>query len=147
MENLSNLPGVSQAEPFHFYDDEKRQPAQCSLLVHPGQGWAIATEQPGGLGLAQCQLTLATKICQQYGIQPEALMLFTRYAHEDQNMYAVRFQAGERDLFEDVRFLGARREWLHPEEVTTLVEALAAGQAPAPAWRAVRVATSNGKAK
>lgn len=134
METLANLPGV-------------RQPAQCSLLVHPGQGWAIATEQPNGPGLAQCHLTLATKICQDYGIQPETLSLFTRYAHGDTNMYAVRFETGERDLFEAVRFMGARREWLHPQEAAALVEALAEGQAPAPAWRAVRVATPSGKAK
>lgn len=137
MESLANVPGVSQAEPFYLSDDTKHQPLRCSLLVHPGQGWAIATEIEGGPGLAQSHVTLATKVCQQYGIAPEALALFTRYAHGDQNMYAVHFDVGEPDLFEGVRFLGAHREQLHLLDVAALVEALASGQAPAPAWRAV----------
>ena len=141
MNALHTLAGVTHALPFHLYDDVKRQPSRCELVVHPAQGWAVATElsDSGGPGLASCQLTLATKVCQEYGIDPEALTLFTRYAYTGsyENVYAVRFVSGERDLFDGIRFLGPRRDMLNPEDVTALVQQLTEGQAPAPNWRAL----------
>ncbi len=139
MNSLHTLAGVTHALPFHLYDDVKRQPTRCELVVHPGQGWAVATEMAGGAGLAQCHLTLATLICQQYPIAPAALTLFTRYAYTTahESIYAVRFGVGERDLFDDIRFVGPRREALNSEDVAALQQALTTGQAPAPGWRAL----------
>ena len=141
MNALHTLAGVTHALPFHLYDDVKRQPTRCELVVHPAQGWAVATELPdsGTAGLALCQVTLATKICQEYGIDPTALTLFTRYAYTGnyENVYAVRFVSAERDLFDGIRFLGARRDMLNPEEVTELVQQLTGGENPAPVWRAL----------
>ena len=140
MNALHTLAGVTHALPFHLYDDVKRQPARCELVVHPGQGWAVATELPDSTpGLAVCQVTLATKICQEYGIDPQDLTLFTRYAYAGsyENVYAVRFVSGERDLFDGIRFLGPRRDLLNPEDVAALVQQLTAGEAPAPGWRAL----------
>lgn len=140
MNNLSTLAGVTHALPFHLYDDVKQQPTRCELVVHPAQGWAVATElENGTAGLSQCPVTLAAKVCQQFNIDPQALTLFTRYAYTGnyENVYVVRFVSGERDLFDGVRFLGPRRDMLRPEEVDALVQQLSSGQAPAPAWRAL----------
>lgn len=140
MNSLSTLAGVTHALPFHLYDDVKREPTRCELVVHPAQGWAVATELEGTTtGLIQCQVTLATKICQEYGIDPLALTLLTRYAYTGnyENVYVVRFVSGERDLFDGIRFLGPRRDMLNPEDVTELVEQLSNGQAPAQQWRAL----------
>ena len=135
------LAGVTHALPFHLYDDVKRPPTRCELIVNPAQGWAVATEIPdtGTPGLAFCQVTLATKICQEYAIDPTGLTLFTRYAYAGsyENVYVVRFVSGERDLFDGIRFLGPRRDMLNPEDVTALVEQLTNGQAPALVWRAI----------
>lgn len=138
---LHTLPDVIHVLPFHLYDDVTRQPARCELVVHPAHGWAVATEpEQGAVGsLLQCPVTLAAKVCQQYGIAPGALSLFTRYAYSSnyENVYAVRFGHGERDLFNDVRFLAPRRDMLSPEDVAALVQALQQGQVPAPTWRAL----------
>lgn len=141
MNSLVTLAGVTHALPFHLYDDVKQAPTRCEVVVHPEQGWAVATElaEGGAAGLAQCPLTLAAKICQEYSIDPQALALFTRYAYTGnyENVYAVRFVSGERDLFDGIRFLGPRRDMLSPEEVDMLVQQLSSGQAPAPEWRAL----------
>ncbi|MFD2719667.1 hypothetical protein ACFST9_13140 [Hymenobacter monticola] len=60
----------------------KQAPTRCELVVHPEQGWDVATElAENGAGLAQCQVTLAAKICQENNIDPQALTLFTRHAY------------------------------------------------------------------
>ena len=70
MNNLSTLAGVTHALPFHLYDDVKQQPTRCELVVHPAQGWAVATElENGTAGLSQCPVTLAAKVCQQFNIR------------------------------------------------------------------------------
>jgi hypothetical protein len=140
MNSLSTLAGVTHALPFHLYDDVKQQPTRCELVVHPAQGWAVATELEGNpTGLIQCQATLATKICQEYGIDPQALTLLTRYAYTGnyENVYVVRFVSGERDLFDAIRFLGPRRDMLKPEDVDALVQQLSNGEAPAQQWHAL----------
>lgn len=141
MNALHTLPEVLHALPFHFYDDVKRQPARCELVVHPSHGWAVATELEKGVvgSLVQCHASLAAKICQEYEIAPGALTLFTRYAYSSnyENVYAVRFGHGERDLFNDVRFLAPRRDLLSPEDIADLVQTLQRGEAPAPGWRAL----------
>ncbi|MFC6225833.1 hypothetical protein ACFP2F_21490 [Hymenobacter artigasi] len=140
MNSLSTLAGVTHVLPFHLYDDVKQQPTRCELVVHPAQGWAVATELDNGTaGLIQCQVTLATKICQEYHIDPQALTLFTHYAYTGnyENVYVVRFVSGTRDLFDGIRFLGPRRYMLTPEDVTVLVQLLNNGQAPASEWRAL----------
>ncbi|UPL51274.1 hypothetical protein [Hymenobacter sublimis] len=146
LDALYTLPDVIHALPFYLYDDVKRQPARCELVVHPAHGWTVATElEQGAVGsLMQCPVTLAAKVCQQYGIAPGALSLFTRYAYSSnyENVYAVRFGHGERDLFNDVSFLAPRRDMLSPEDVAALVQALQQGKAPAPNWRALATPAS-----
>lgn len=141
MNLLHTLAGVKHALPFDLFDDTRHQPTRCELVVHPAQGWAVATELPdsGTAGLALCQVTLATKLCQEYEIDPRALTLFTRYAYSaaHESVYAVRFVSGDRDLFDGVRFLGPRRDMLNPEDVAALVQQLTEGRAPAPVWRAL----------
>ena len=134
------MAGVTHALPFHLYDDVKQQPTRCELVVYPAQGWAVATElDKGTTGFIQCQVTLATKICQEFSIAPEALTLLTRYAYTGnyENVYVVRFVSGERDLFDRIRFLALRRDMLKPEDVDALVQQLSNGQAPAQQWRAL----------
>jgi len=131
MESLAALPGVVHANPFHLYDDDKRQPVKCDLVVHPGQGWAVATElADGGPGLVLCSLTLATSICSQYNIEPEKLALFVRYAYgtDYESIYSLHFAAGGRDLFDGVRFTGATRHLVPIVDVPALLDALSAGQ-------------------
>jgi hypothetical protein len=161
MNSLHLLADVTHVLPFHLYDDVKRQPTRCELVVHPGQGWAVASElpqtlqQPALIGLVQCHITLAAKICQEYNIEPGLLTLFTRYAYSDnyENVYAVRFGHGERDLFDGIRFVEPRRDMLNQEDVTALVEQLSSGQAPAQGWRALtpapasKATASTGKVK
>ena len=142
MKSLSTLTGIIHSLPFHFYDDDKQQPARCELVVHPAQGWAVATElESETTGLSQCQLTLAARICQQYNIEPQDLALFTRYAYTDtyENVYVLHFVSGERDLFDGIRFMGPCRERLTLADVDALVARLREGQAPAPQWRALTV--------
>lgn len=141
MNTLENLPGVVHVNPFHLYDDDKRQPVKCDLLVHPGQGWAVATElADGGPGLVMCPLTLATAICTQYSIEPEKLLLFTRYAYaaDYQSIYTLHFGAGGRDLFDGVRFAGATRQLVPELDVPALIEALSTDQLPAASMKAIR---------
>lgn len=145
MNSLHLLADVTHVLPFHLYDDVKRQPTRCELVVQPAQGWAVATElpqtlqQPALIGLVQCHVTLAAKVCQEYNIEPSSLTLFTRYAYSDnyENVYAVHFGHGERDLFDGIRFLEPRRVMLNQEDVGALVVQLRSGQAPPPAWRAL----------
>ena len=145
MNSLHLLADVTHVLPFHLYDDVKRQPTRCELVVHPAQGWAVASElpqtlqQPALIGLVQCHITLAAKICQEYNIEPSALTLFTRYAYSDnfENVYAVHFGHGERDLFDGVRFVEPRRGMLNQEDAAALAVQLRSGQAPAPVWRAL----------
>lgn len=134
------LAGVTHAMPFHLYDDVNQQPTRCELVVHPVQGWAVATElESGTAGLVQCHMTLASKICQQYNIEPQALTLFTRYNYTGnyENVYVVRFVSGTRDLFDGVRFIGPYRNILCIEDIHTLVQQLSTGQNAAPQWRAL----------
>lgn len=141
MEALANIAGVVQANPFHIYDDAKRQPVKCDLVVNPSQGWAVATElADGGPGLVLCPITLATAVCREYHIEPESLTLFVRYAFAAnyESIYVLRFAAGGRDLFDGVRFEGANRQMVPTVDVPELMEALRAGQAPAATGRALR---------
>jgi hypothetical protein len=143
MNTLQTIPGVTHTSPFHLYDDEKRQPVKCDLLVHPAQGWAVATElADGGPGLLLCPLTLATSICREYKIEPEKLVLFVRYAYgaDYENIYALHFVEGGRDLFDTVRFTGASRQLVPLVDMPVLLEALRTGQAAT--WKPARPAAS-----
>lgn len=146
MHALHTLPGVIHALPFHLSDDVRRRPARCELVAHPTDGWAVATELAEGTAgsLLQCPLTLAATVCQQFGIAPGALALFTRYAYSSncENVYAVRFGHGEQDLFNDIRFLAPRRNLLTREEIAGLLETLRHGRKPAPTWRALFVSAA-----
>ena len=140
MNSLSTLAGVTHALPFHLYGDVKQLPTRCELVVHPVQGWPVATELNNGTtGLIQCQVTLATKICQEFGIAPEAPTLLTRYACTGnyENVSVVRFVSGKRDLFDGIRFLRPRRDMLKPEDMDALVQQLTTGEAPEPGWRSL----------
>ena len=140
MDTLNQVAGVQQVQPFHFFTASS-QPTRCDLLVNPAQKWAIATEltQAGYTGLAQCHITLATKICQEYEIEPETLILFTRYAYvpDYSSLYVVRFAHGSRDFFEGVHFVTPYRDTLTDDQAAQLVQQLSAGQAPPAAWRAL----------
>lgn len=139
MESLAALPGVLHACPFHLYDDDKRQPVTCDLIVQPAQGWAVATElADGGPGLILCPLTLATAVCSKYTIGPEQLVLFVRYAYASdyESVYSLHFAAGGRDLFGGVRFAGATRHLVPVADLPTLMQDLSTGQAAV--WKALR---------
>lgn len=140
MEFLSEVAEAQQVQPFHFFDANGK-PTRCSLVVHPAQKWAIATElaNTAYTGLAQCPTTLATKICQEYEIEPEALILFTRYTYapDHSSMYVVRFGHGTRDFFEGVHLVAPSRDALTDADVAELLQSLSNGQAPATAWRAL----------
>jgi hypothetical protein len=141
MNTLENLPGVTHANPFHLYDDEKRRPVKCDLVVNPAEAWAVATElTDAGPGLVLCPLTLATAVCTKYDIAPERLMLFVRYAYaaDYESIYSLHFVAGGRDLFDGVRFVGATRQLVPQVDVPALLEALSTSQAPAVSMRAIR---------
>jgi hypothetical protein len=135
MESLAALPGVVHANPFHLYDDDKRQPVKCDLVVQPAQGWAVATElADGGPGLVLCPLTLAT--CNN--IEPEKLALFVRYAYDTsyESIYSLHFAASGRDLFDGVRFTEATRHLVPIVDVPALLNVLSTGQTAT--WRALR---------
>ena len=140
MEFLSEVAEAQQVQPFYFFDSSN-QPTRCSLVVHPAQKWAIATELSATAytGLAQCPITLAAKICQEYEIEPEGLILFTRstYGTDYSLFYAVRFGHGHRDFFEGVHFVAPSRDKLTDDEAAELLQTLSSGQAPAPTWRAL----------
>lgn len=139
MNALKNLPGITHTHPFHLYDDDKRQPVKCDLVVHPAQGWAVATElADGGPGLVMCPLTLAISICTEYRIEPEKLVLLVRYAYstEYESIYSLHYAAGGRDLFDGVSFAGATRHLVPVVDVPALMKALSTGQVAT--WRALR---------
>ncbi|QKG59149.1 hypothetical protein GKZ68_20940 (plasmid) [Hymenobacter sp. BRD128] len=139
MNPFQAIPGVVHANPFHIYDDEKRRPVKCDLVVQPGQAWAVATELANeGPGLVLCPLTLASAICTQYSIEPEKLVLLVRYdyAADYESIYSLHFVAGGRDLFDGVRFAGATRNVVSPVDVPGLMEALRTGTTGP--WRALR---------
>lgn len=143
MEALFGLPGVVHDLPFHLYDDDKRQPVKCDLVVQPAQGWAVATElADGGPGLASCPLTLATAVCSKYDIEPERLVLLVRYAYGTnyESFYSLHFVAGGRDLFDGVRFVGPSRHLVPVADMPALMEALSTGQAAT--WKALRPAAA-----
>jgi len=147
MDTLQQQPGFVHVPIFHFYDDEKRQPARCELLVAPALNWAVATElSNGGPGLVGCHLTLAVKVCQTYPIEPSRLSLFTRYTDHItyQNWYCLHFAAGGRDLFEGVLFSGVSRRRIADLDVPLLVQALNGGEPLPPEWRAVQPVVSKG---
>jgi len=144
MENLLNLPGTRHVRPLHFFDAQA-QPTRCDLLVHPAQGWAVATELPqnGRAGINQCPQSLAAKFCGEYGIALEALVLLARYAYPDEDSYfLVRFVHGSADLFDGFTFAGPSREPLDPNQVEELFTQLTAGQEPQPQLRAIHPTTS-----
>lgn len=140
METLLQIPGIQQIQPFHFLDSN-HQPTKCNLLVHPAQGWAIATELhlAGQTPIQYCALTLASKVCQEFSIDPTALALFSRYDYgEVASYYVLHFVHGGPDLFFGISFLGPLRDVLPQEQAEQLFQQLAAGQQPAPELRALR---------
>jgi hypothetical protein len=140
MESLSTLTGVQYSPVFRFLDATQGA-TQCELVVHAGHGWALATEQPekGRAGLLQCAPTLAAKICREYGVEFDALVLVTRYVYGpgNESFYLQRFGHGEKDLFETARFLAPTREPLMPHQAQELLQRLAEGQHPGLEWRTV----------
>jgi hypothetical protein len=124
---------------FHFCD-HNQQPIKCRLLVHPSQGWAVATELPDTKGLVQAAPALAAKICQQYTIDPSFLTLLTRHINGNyyEAYYAVHFGHSERGLQNSFCFQNATRQLLGPEEIALLLQRLQAGVAPDPALRALK---------
>ncbi|MBO3273102.1 hypothetical protein [Hymenobacter defluvii] len=144
MNNLDMLPGVVKVLPFVVHDDVRYKPSQCELLVHPEQGWSIATELAAGpnnisVALTLCHHTLAAMICKAHKIELAHFTLFTRYAYSEahESVYVVRFSAGERNLFDEVRFVGARRELVNPADMAAVKRYLCDGQAPPRNWRAL----------
>lgn len=140
METLLQIPGIQNIEPFHFFDTEHK-PTQCNLLVHPAQGWAIATElhKAGQTTIQFCALTLASKVCQDFNIDPTALALFSRYDYGGiANYYVLHFVHGGPDLFFGISFLGPMRDVLPQEQAEELFQQLVAGQRPGPELRALR---------
>ena len=147
MDALLQVPGVVHVPIFHFYDDEKRQPARCELLVAPDLGWAVATElADGGPGLVKCHLTLAVRVCQHYPIEPSLLTLFTRYTDQStyQNLYSLHFATGGRDLFEGVAFGGVSRRAVADADTPFLIQALQSREPLPVEWRAVQLLAPKG---
>lgn len=143
MDSLLQLPGTVHVPIFHLYDDEKRQPARCELVVAPTQGWAVATQlnDQGGPALVVCHQTLAIKVCQLYPIEPERLVLFTRYADAStyQNLYSLHFISGGRDLFNEISFTGPSRKAVAELDAPFLLQALQSGEPLPPEWRALKL--------
>ena len=140
MENLLHISGIQQLKPVHFFNTD-HQPTRCDLLVHPAQGWAIATElHPAGQpGLVHCALTLASKICQEFRIDPAVLALLSRHEYNSFASYNVlHFVHGGPDLFLGISFLGPLRNPLPMEQAEQLFQQLSAGQPPGPELRALR---------
>ncbi|MCC2548480.1 hypothetical protein LJY25_18680 [Hymenobacter sp. BT175] len=140
METLLSIPGLQQAHPFHFFDI-RAQPTRCDLVVHPAHGWAIATELPaaGRSGILDCAENLAAKICDEYGIAPNELVLVVRYVYPKTDSYFLyRFVHGARDLFGGFTFIGAHREPLDPEYAGQLLERFLLGEKPGPEMRAIQ---------
>jgi hypothetical protein len=138
MQTLSALEGAVHHPLFRFLDATQGA-MQCELLVHPLQGWAIATEQPGKgrPNLMPCAPTLAAKICREFNVPFDSLVLLTRcvYGPGNESIYVQRFGHGEVDLFETARFLAPTREPLMEHQVSALLEGLQAGQGVSPQWR------------
>jgi len=139
MNLLTTDPLVKEVAAFHFCD-HNQQPTKCRLLVHPLQGWAVATELPDTKGLVQSAPALAAKICQQYNIDPCILTLLTRHVNGNyyEAYYAVHFGHSEQSLRNSLCFKGATRQLLGPEETANLLRRLQAGMAPDPALRALQ---------
>lgn len=147
MDSLLQLAGVSHVPVFHLYDDEKRQPARCELLVNAAQRWAVATQiTDGGPGLVLCHQTLAVKVCQLYPIEPGDLFLFTRYTDNAtyQNVYSLHFTSGGRDLFGGIAFTGVNRRPVAEVDTDTLIKDLREGNELPPEWRAVQHVPAKG---
>lgn len=147
MDSLLQMPGVIHAPIFHLYDDEKRQPARCELMVAPALGWAVATQiNDGGLGLVVCRQTLAVKVCQLYPIEPERLVLFLRYTDLStyQNLYSLHFASGGRDLFNEISFVGPTRRPVAELDTPFLIKALQAGEPLPSEWRALQPVVAKG---
>jgi len=140
MKTLSQLPDVRHEQPFHFFDTH-HQPTLCELVVHPANGWAVATELPDakGAGLMYSLTTLASKVCTEFEIEPAQFSLFARYAYADElkGLHLVQFGHSDRDLFEGIRFLAPTRRELLTDVVGVLLQQLTTGQALALEWRAV----------
>lgn len=147
MDSLLQVPGVSHVPVFHLYDDEKRQPARCELLVNAAQQWAVATQiSDGGPGLVLCHLTLAIKVCQLYPIEPGNLILFTRYTDHRtyQNVYSLHFTSGGRDLFGGISFTGVNRQPVPEVDTPGLIAQLREGVVLDARWRAVQHVPAKG---
>jgi hypothetical protein len=146
MDYLLHIPGALHVPIFHIYD-EKRQPARCELLVAPDLGWAVATQlNEGGPGLVICHQTLAIKVCQLYPIEPERLVLFTRYTdlRTYQNVYSLHFASGGRDLFNEISFVGPTRRAVAELDTPFLLQALQSGEPLPPEWRALQPVAAKG---
>ena len=140
LEKLRNIPGVQLAQPFHF-TGLRAQVAQCDLVVHPAQGWAIATEPPlaRGTGFNECAENLAGKICEDYDIAPTALVLIAHYVYAAKDYYfQYHFVHGDHDVFGGITFIGAHRKPLDPEQAVQLLQQLLAGREPGPEMIAIQ---------
>ncbi|GAA4394083.1 hypothetical protein GCM10023186_46250 [Hymenobacter koreensis] len=140
LESLLRIPGIQQAEPFYFLDDQA-QSARSEVLVHPAHGWAIALDLPQffwdriGLGVVD----LAGKLCEQYAIAPPALVMLVRYAAPyDARYYLLRFVHGDESIFGGFTFIGPMRELLEPEQVEELLTQVRAGEPPQRSFRAIK---------
>ena len=140
MESLLTLPHVCHVPMLTLLDDQKGRPFSCTVVADPGRGWVVVTEQEGPApGLARAPLALARAACQQFRIEPEHLVLLTRYAYNSnyENIYSLHYTHGSRDLFEGARFAGPSRRAVVPADVPALVAQLVAGEALAPQWYAL----------
>ncbi|QNE42302.1 hypothetical protein F1C16_22010 (plasmid) [Hymenobacter sp. NBH84] len=140
MENLRNIPGVQMAPSFNF-TGVRAQLAQCDLVVHPAQGWAIATEPPEArvTGFNECAENLAAKICIEYDIAPTALVLVAHYVYAGNEYYFLyHFVHGDHDIFGGITFIGAHRKLLDAGQVAQLLQHLLAGGQPGPEMIAIQ---------
>lgn len=129
LEKLRSIPGVQFAQSLPFAGVHSQR-AQCDLVVHPAQGWAIATEPPeaGGTAFNECAENLAAKICADFDIAPTALVLIANYDYAGRDYYLLyHFVHGDHDIFGGITFIGGHREPLDPAQIFQLEQHLVAG--------------------
>lgn len=145
MEALRNLP-TTITQPTYDFPDRERRSSACSLLVDPHIGWAIATQLVNkGATVLEAAADLAGKICEDFQIVPDRLLLLARYTQETHyaagitvdRFYLLQFGRFEKGAFGAVAFHEAHHYELSSEQAEQVLTALARPAATPPAlWRA-----------